>query len=215
MGYKEAIEDNIPIQKDKQGFEWFYPPCRICGAAVPTWGYIRGTKYICRECRKLLVSQYRDSVQSTEAGKKTRKLESAIKRIRKVAPIEKYRRAIGIVQKHLDRPGWFQSTEEIMTAIELIRRNLKIRHQVKVFDFSVDFVIPEYKVALEVDGKPFHGKDQEEKQRKRDEVIQWKLGEGWEVIHIDANSINMNVTRLLSAIKGVLAFRKKSSQKFT
>ena len=80
-----------------------------------------------------------------------------------------------------------------------------------IFNYSIDFVIPEYKVALEIDGRPFHGKDHADKQRKRDEVIIWKLGEDWEIIHIDTDNINANVTKLVPAIKAVLKSRKKTS----
>lgn len=214
MSYQEALEDHIHIGKDQHGFNMYYPECHICGEPVPNWGYRRDLKYTCPKCRSLLVSKKAATENFISAGSKRRKLDAAIKRISKVASIEKYKRAYDVVQKHIDRPGWFQSTEEIMTALELIRRGLKIRHQVKVLNYSVDFVIPEYKVALEIDGKPFHSKEYADKQRNRDDVIIWKLGEGWEIIHIDTDNINTNVTRLVPAIKAVLKFRKKTSLKF-
>ena len=211
MSYQEALEDNIRIGKDKCGFEVYYPECHICGVPVATWAYKKGMKITCPKCRRFFseIRKVGNNFLATE--KKVRKLEAAIKRISKVATIEKYQRAYDVIKKHLDRPGWFQSTEEIMTALELVRKGLKIRHQVKIFNYSVDFVIPEYKVALEIDGRPFHGADYADKQRKRDEVIVWKLGEGWEIIHIDTDNINANVTKLVPAIKAVLKSRKKTS----
>ena len=43
----------------------------------------------------------------------------------------------------------------------------------------------------------------------RDETIRNKLGDGWEVIHIDTENINMNITRLMPAIRAVLKRRQR------
>lgn len=94
MGYAEAIKDNIPIEKCN-GFNWYFPPCRICGD------------------------------------------------------------------------------------------------------------------PLEIDGRPFHTKDKEKAQTLRDEVIADKLGEGWNVIRIDTENINTNVTKLVPAIKRILKYREE------
>lgn len=65
------------------------------------------------------------------------------------------------------------------------------------------------KVILEIDGKLFHGNDRAEKEHIRDEVIAGKFGDGWEVVRIDAENINMNITKLVPAIKAVLKERNK------
>ena len=112
-----------------------------------------------------------------------------------------------IVEKNLYKAGWFQSTEEIMVAIELIQKGYKINHQVQIFEFRVDFVVPELKVVLEVDGRLFHsGKRTEE--ILRDELIENKMGNGWYVIRIDTENINKNITKLIPAIKAVIKYRK-------
>lgn len=212
MSYSEAKHDNIPYRKDSKGFGWYYPPCRICGNPVPSWNYISGTQYVCKDCRRELVILDHHTRSDNAADKKQKKLRIAIKRISAHTDIEKYKTAISWVEKNLHRSGWFQSTEEIMTALELIRCKVKAHHQVRVFDYFVDFVLPNYKVVLEIDGKIFHGKDRAEKQQMRDEVIMNKFGEGWEVIHIDAENINMNVTRLMPAIKSVLRHRRNKNK---
>ena len=97
-----------------------------------------------------------------------------------------------------------------MVALELVRRGVKAHHQVKIFDYSVDFILPDMKVALEIDGKLFHGKDRLEYQTKRDEAIANKLGDGWEIIRITTDNINMNVTKLITGINAVLKRRKSS-----
>ena len=96
-----------------------------------------------------------------------------------------------------------------MVALELIRLKIKAHHQVKIYNYRIDFILPDYKVALEIDGKLFHGKEKKEYEELRDETIRNKLGDGWEVIHIDTENINMNITRLMPAIRAVLKRRQR------
>ncbi len=213
MSYQDAIKDGIPVEKDSKNFNWYYPPCRICGTPVASWSYIRGTQYVCQECRRELVILEHQTRLDADSDKKLKKLKTAIKRISDKTDIKPYKNAIEWVEKNLYKNGWFQSTEEIMTALELIRRNVQAHHQVRVYDYFVDFVLPDYKVILEIDGKLFHGNDRAEKEYIRDEVIAGKFGDEWEVVHIDAENINMNITKLIPAIKAVLKKRHKRKNK--
>ena len=203
MSYKEAIEDGIVVSKNAQGFNTYYIPCHICGASVPNWGYKRNLKYTCESCRsKLLEKMKEEKKQDT----KEKKLKWAIKRISKVANIKKYDDAIIELKKELYVKGWYQSTEEIMVGLELRRRKVPYIHQYKLKDYKLDFVIPNYKVVLEVDGI-FHTKDKQEKELLRDEIIRFNLGDEWEVIHIKTEYINMNITKTIPAIKGIKEYR--------
>lgn len=203
MSFTEAKQDGIPITKDGRGFDQYHPPCHICGASINSWNYIRGAVYTCRDCKQLLVEK-----KLQEDSGKEKKLETAIKRVSKVADIKKYDKAVSWMRKNIDQKGWFQSTEEIMVAMELIRRGVKAYHQVKIYEYSVDFVLPDYKVILEVDGSIYHGKDRLKQQDMRDEVVSDKMGDGWQVVRISTDCINMNITKLMLAIKKVLSQRK-------
>jgi len=209
MSWREAIEDGIPFENDSNGFNNYYPPCHICKAPVSSWSYIRGAQYSCVDCRTELKKIMREKCDDTIKDKKRIKLQTAIKRISKVAKIAAYADAIRQVEQCLDKTGWFQSTEEIMVALELIRRGIKAHHQVRIFDYVVDFILPDLKVALEIDGRLFHGKDKEKYMSVRDNVIIYKLGEGWEMLRITTDNINTNVTKLLPAIRAVLARRSR------
>jgi len=206
MSWHEANEDGIPIVKGKESFTGYYPPCHICGTPVYSWSYIRGTAYTCPECKKELVRQ--ELAQKKEVGKSA-KLDEAIRRISKHSDIGAYDKAIKSVKKCLDHPGWFQSTEEIMTALELVRNGYKVHHQVRVFDYTIDFVLPELKIALEIDGPIYHGKDKQESQNLRDDIITSKLGDGWQMVRISTDNINKNITRLIPAIKSLLKYRRE------
>lgn len=208
MSWNEALEDGIPVTTDRSYFNLYHPPCQICGAPVKNWAYVRGAHYTCKDCRIKLVRQSREEGGLLSSSKKQRKLETAIKRISKITDIRPYMKAIDLVKKNLERQGWYQSTEEIMVALELIRQGVKANHQVRVFEYRVDFVLPEIKIALEIDGKPYHGKEKLESQSIRDNVITWRLGEDWQMIRITTDNINRNITKLIPAIQGVLTKRR-------
>ena len=209
MSWREAKEDGIPIAKDRAKYNCYYPPCHLCGTPVYSWSYIRNSKYTCKDCRTELVRQTREEGNATSEDKKQKKLEDAIKRISKVTDVTAYEDAIRIVRRKLSMRGWYQSTEEIMVALELIRCGIKAHHQVRIFEYTVDFILPDKKVALEIDGNIYHGKDKLKYQSIRDEVIMSKLGEGWEMIRISTDNINQNVTKLVSGINAVLVRRKQ------
>jgi len=209
MGYSDAIADNVPINKGYDGFRRYQPPCHICGTPVNCWNYVHGTKYTCTECRLILASLAHMRKCEFSVGKQTKKLKQAVKRISHVTDINPYTEAISYVQENLNNPGWFQSTEEMMVALELFRRKVVAQHQVRVFDYRVDFYVPEMKVVLEIDGSIYHGKDVEQREHTRDELISEKLG--CEVIRITTDNINKNVTKLLPAISVVLKNRKRKA----
>ncbi|HNX63508.1 MAG TPA: DUF559 domain-containing protein [Candidatus Limiplasma sp.] len=215
MSYFEAKEDGIPFEERPYKQTIYYPPCRFCGAPVRSWSYLRNIKYACPECRKEAVAQERAEKEQKDSSVKERKLDNAVKRISKMTDIAQYKAAIDLVRKKLNNRGWFQSTEEIMVALELARRSVNAHHQVKVFEYTVDFVLPEMKVVLEIDGAPYHGKDRQKYQQTRDDVIKWKLGDDWEVIRISTDNINTNITKLIPGIRAVLNSRKKCARQFT
>lgn len=164
----------------------------------------------CKDCKELLVEQERAEKASEELDVKVKKFRTAVKRIEKVADITKYQKAIKLVQNNLSKPGWFQSTEEVMAAIELLKRGYKVQHQVKIFDYRVDFIIPELKAVLEIDEPLFH-RDKQEKEQIRDSVIESKLGKGWNVVRVKTDMINKNVTRLVPGIKAVIRYRERKN----
>jgi very-short-patch-repair endonuclease len=200
MGYYEAIEDGIKIEEGKRCNKYIVP-CHKCGGEVISYNYLRGRKYTCNMCKlkqKTTEEKTRTKIQKT---KKERKLNEAIRRISNITNIGKYDDAIEKVKSKLDRRGWFDSTEEIMVALELIRKKVKARHQVKLGRYRADFVLPNEKIVLEVDGVLFHDERTTGKEQLRDSLICLALGAEWEVIRISDVYINENITKLVPAIK--------------
>jgi very-short-patch-repair endonuclease len=218
MGIKEAREDGIRFKINSGGCNWFYPLCHICGEEVPNWNYRREIKYTCNKCK--LENKLADKVKKEcdDYELKERKFGNAVERIMKVVPENqkaKYKEASEAVHDKLHTAGWFDSTEEIMVAIECLKRRIRIRHQVKFGTrYRADFVIESMKVVLEVDGVCYHNKYTKEKEELRDSLIVAALGPEWEVVRITDVLINENITKLVPAIKEVVKRRKLVREKY-
>lgn len=210
MGYNEAKEDGIRIVSSNN-YTAYYPKCHICGEETKVMAYIRGTKYTCKQCKLKNYMADKELRVTINKDKKEQKFENAIKRIEKNVGknIKKYDRAIEIVHKNLHKERWFESTEEIMTAIELIKNGLKVRHQVKAGIYRIDFVLEDEKIILEIDGKMFHTEKTKEKEFARDNILLLKFGTDWEVIRITDDYINQNIKRLVPAIRKVRDERQR------
>lgn len=96
----------------------------------------------------------------------------------------------------------FASSAEMVAAMELINNRVKIKIQYPVNRRRIDILIPDWKVALEIDGSLHQyriGKDS-----KRTIEILGELNKeesGWEVIRIPTKYIEANVSQLVPAIK--------------
>ena len=165
--------------------------------------YIRGLEYTCKKCK---IEEYlSDRVIRVETSReaKERKFNNAIKRMSDMGCSgEAYEKAGVTIHSKLHKGGWFDSTEEIMVAIELVRRDVKARHQVKFGRYRADFVLPDEKVVLEVDGSIFHA-GKKDKEKLRDDLIVLALGVDWEVIRISDDLINQKISKLMPAIRKV------------
>jgi very-short-patch-repair endonuclease len=128
--------------------------------------------------------------------------------------LDQYAKTLDIVGENLYRDGWFQSSDEILVALGLIRKGLKIRHQVKMGRWKVDFIIPDLKVVLEVDGILFHPKEIKKKERARDAAIIAHLEPEWELIRITDQILEKNIQKLVSAIKKIKAERQRLRKSF-
>lgn len=215
MGYAEALEDNIRMVQNRN-FKQYFPICQYCGEEVPTMRYTRGQNYTCQNCKmeNLLADKVTRKEVSFES--KERKLEAAIKRFEKMNyNLKSYETAINKVHDELHNVGWFDSTEEIMTAIQLEKNNVKYRHQVKFgIRYRADFVLDDEKIVLEIDGKLFHTKDKIPKETLRDNLIVLGLGSDWEVIRITDELINQNVKQLIPAIRKLKEKRQQIRKEY-
>lgn len=197
MGYNEAVEDGIRINNNNYGPRYLVPCCE-CGTDVLSWNYIRGRNYMCHSCK----DRKKEELKPLKVEAKKRKPEIAIARIKQQGNnIEQYEKAILEIEKHIIKPNWFQSTEEIMVALQLYKRKIPFNHQAKIHNYIVDFILPKDKIILEVDGKLFHTKETRRKEMLRDEFIINKMGEDWEVIRVSDEDVNSHIKNLPLAIR--------------
>lgn len=209
MGYLDARNDGIRMEKGTNGYTAFFPLCSQCGKEVKSINYIHGLKYLCRNCKleNKLADRERQIEQNAET--KERKFANAVKRIEKQTKLSLYKDAIDKVKSKLHTHGYFDSTEEIMVAIELLKNRVGFIHQKKFMRYCLDFVIPSEKIVLEVDGSTFHTEETKKREIIRDDLIVLHYGLDWEVIRITDKLLNKDITKLVPAIKEIKAQRKE------
>lgn len=197
--YFDAIKHNIKVRQE--GRQYFYNvKCCKCDYYFERLGFNEKNmhQYICKRCKAPIVVN-----NETLHDKKEKKFKDAVKRIEKVTKINSsYQKAIDLIYKNLHRKSWFQSTEEIMVAIELLRHNIKTIHQQKIDRYKIDFVLPDLKIILEVDGEIYH--NDITKQGIRDGTIILRLGLDWKVLRVPTKKINKNITKLKKLIDETL-----------
>lgn len=96
---------------------------------------------------------------------------------------------------HIDK---FDSADEIIAAIILISRGVKIQPQAKVGRYQADFLLPDLKVVLEVDG--YTHKMRKKHDTKRDQEIRETLGDEWEVVRISTKALETKAIQIIESI---------------
>lgn len=199
MSYYEAIEDKIPFVETSDR-TIYYPPCHICGESVKSFNYLRNIKYTCKQCRELMFINSKEIKLNHTFEKRNKMLNRALHRISNVANINNYNKAIEHVKSNINESVWFQSTEEVMVALQLYRKGIEFISQFKIGPYFCDFYLPNFNFVIEVDGDLFHGKDKAGYDAIRDEFITNKLGANSKVLRIKTSLINLNVTRITNAL---------------
>lgn len=106
-------------------------------------------------------------------------------------------------------PEKFDSSDEMMAAIELVHNRIHAKVQSKVGKYRVDFLLPDMHCALEIDGVLHEFKIR--KDSVREIAIMDTLNKddsGWEVIRIPTKYIEKDITKLVPAIKALYEKRQ-------
>lgn len=209
MGYDDAVKDGVRTVGGLGKTTLYYPLCKWCGEEVKNFSYLPNYSYSCPKCKYLHALDDCYTTAANEREKTGKRLTTAIERLRKVRDIVTYVPAIEKVIKEIAEGVKYESTEEVMTALELSRRRVHYRPQVKMGSYRVDFVLDDEKVVLEVDGRAFHTKATQAKEELRDNLIVTALGAEWEVLRITDDLINENATKICAAIYQLKKRRKK------
>lgn len=127
---------------------------------------------------------------------KEKQFDKAVNKIKKqVFDFSLYEKAIKIAEIRQELYG---SIPEAMVAIELLRLGYSIIPQQKIKKYKVDFAIPKEKIIIEVDGSLYH---KDVYKGEREAIIQLSLGLDWKIIHVPAEKIAENITKLKQVIE--------------
>ena len=160
----------------------------------------------CEECKEKHEAEVKHDKELYVILKKKAMFERAMELMEKQGcQMGKYRSAAIIVQKYLyANLDKFDSADEIVAAIVLIKNGLQIKTQVKIGKYQVDILIPSLKVALEIDGIMHTFKRCES---ERDRYIESELGPEWDVLRIGTHHIENKADNLVKAITALKEYR--------
>ncbi len=117
---------------------------------------------------------------------------------RAVSAVGDYRSAISKAASHSQDYG---SVPEAVAAIILASCGVRFMPQARIFKdrrMAVDFMLPDHKICIEIDGGLYHAN--KEKSALRDYSISLRLGSDWEVLHIPAETMMKNIEQFARQI---------------
>ena len=194
----EAEQAGVRVEKARYGGYWYYIPCERCGREIKRTQFSFKRIYICEYCKakdhkkkKILQMQKEQEELKDIKTKCDIRFEKAVEVIKgQVKNFDDYKNAIALAETASEK---YDSIPEAVVAIELIRLGYKIIPQQKIGRYKADFVIPDKKLVIEVDGTTYHGHTINS---KRENTIQLSLGVSWTIIHIPAEEIVKQVQKL-------------------
>lgn len=187
----------------------FEIPCEKCGKTYEQRRIYRSNdRHLCPRCRnmdKLQDAMVKQAIldklytPGQQRFSKARELYC-----QQVKSAKNRDRAIDVAERACEK---FDSIPEAMVGIELIRLGYRVFPQHKVGRYRADFAIPDQKLIVEVDGSLYH-KDKT-KRLQRDAAIEYIVGFDWTVVHIPAELIQKDITKVKSCIDVMLQHRGK------
>ena len=173
--------------------------CLICGEEFESG---KTNAYACAKCeRKIKLIKKMEMVDKAQ-----KELEKRKGRMRSTKPkLDMSAYANSVKQRVVDGIDSFSSMPEAVVAIQMERIKLKYTTQVDIAGKKVDFVIPEIRIILEIDGELYH--TDENKAFLRDRQIMSAVGEEWEIVHINAQEAPMYTWNLRESLLFVVSER--------
>ena len=161
----------------------------------------------CKECEANFKQEQSNIKAEYVRLKKAVMFENAVEKMEgQRLNIYDYKEAIEAVKEYItENPDKFDSSYEIIAAIVLIKDKVHIKPQTKVGKYSVDFLLPEELVVLEIDGE--RHKNRKYYDSQRDKAIKQTLGQNWEIIRIDTELLDKDAKSLLKAIRKIFEYR--------
>lgn len=200
-------------QKRAEAKEDIKEKCWECGEVVDTTDNHR--RVYCNECNKKRVENLENVKQEYRRLGNLLKIEKAVKMLEsqeKKVKMKDYKDAIAAVEEYLqNNPNKFDSTEEVVAAIELVKNRVEVKVCAEVAGFRFDFMLKEEQVLLEIDGERHKYKLSED--ANRDLLAVQELGAGWEVVRVPTAYIASNIKQLIPYIRQVYDQQQKLREK--
>lgn len=167
------------------------------------------SRMFCKECFAKIKSEHSHDRKRYLYYKKKLMLERAVKSLEKQAlDIYRYKDIISDMWEYIqEQPERFDSSYEMIAAIILIENEIHSKMQYKVGKYRIDFLIPEYKIALEIDGG-LH-ENTLYRDNKRDIELRKILGAEWETVRIGTKYLDQNAKALPDAMFAVKEEKQK------
>jgi len=161
----------------------------------------------CKKCFEEMRERLRNENEQYTLLKRKRLFERAVDTLEHQGlNFYKYEEAIKTIEEYNEKnDGKFDSSYEIIAAIILIKNRYHIKPQYKIGRFQVDFLLPEDKIVLEIDGERHAHKKGHDS--VRDEKIRNELGDGWQVLRIPTDLLEQDAAKLPDAIEKVMDYR--------
>lgn len=195
--------------------------CWNCGAkATDTIGVLRkhGVVYpkpvseysrcYCKKCKKSVETAEREERKLYIKLKKKEMFKKACDLLESQGTnMYDYKPAIDVVEGFIsENPDKFDSSYEVLAAIVLVHNRIMAKMQYKIGTYQVDFLLPELRIVLEIDGERHRNK--KDYDSSRDAFIQKALGPGWKIIRIPTDHLDKNAKKLPEAIRKVSEYRQ-------
>lgn len=159
--------------------------------------------YKCPQCdQKLMIVKKLEMIDKAE-----NKLTRVSGRHRMKKNIDLSEEVQKIRNRIINKIDRFSSSQEVMVAIQLEHQNIKYESQKEINGKKVDFYLPELKIILEIDGELYH--TDTDKEFLRDRTIMYGVGEDYEIVHIETESVPRYTRNLKEALPYIVDQRKE------
>ena len=164
--------------------------CLFCATVLDE---TRNGKYICEECE----SKMKLLKQISKVDTAKEKIEKAVKRyLRKNESYDLERNKIAT--KILKENFVFNSADEACFALQLEKEGIRYYPNYKIGNYNVDFLLPNMKKIIEIDGELYH--TNENKDFLRERSIMSSVGEEYEILRIPASYVPNYIIKNLREI---------------
>lgn len=177
--------------------------CWYCEKEIPYEE--SGKRAYCHECKKIVQDEHEKLINEYLKNKALIMYENAITKMEEQKiNMHYYYEACGVVKERILKDcNTFDSALEIMACIELINNEIKVKPQVEFGKYKVDFLLPDLKIVLEIDGYWHNSSKVMLRDAKRDVEILNELGSGWEIIRVKTSQIEKRLAYLVDDIKKI------------